>query len=54
MSAAHTAPEFLRHATTTLDLYTGRTDNGARILEALTDPNDEDRDEDSAAVGARR
>lgn len=29
-------------ATTTLDLYTRRTDNGDRILRALDDPDDDD------------
>jgi integrase len=43
-------------STTTLDLYTRRTDNEDRIREALTDPDDEDPDEDpeegSPAIGA--
>jgi hypothetical protein len=44
-------------STTTLDLYTRRTDNGDRIREALTDPDDEDPDDEdpdegSTAVGA--
>jgi integrase len=29
-------------SSTTLDLYTRRTDNSARILDALTDDDDED------------
>ena len=29
-------------SSTTLDLYTGRTDNRARILDALTDEDDEE------------
>jgi hypothetical protein len=46
-------------STTTLDLYTRRTDDGDRILKALTDPDDEDPDDEdpddgSAAVGAPR
>ncbi|MEU7816571.1 hypothetical protein [Pseudonocardia sp. NPDC049154] len=32
-------------ATTTLDLYTRRTDNGDRILRALDDPDDEEDDD---------
>lgn len=31
-------------SSTTLDLYTRRTDNGGRILEALNDPNEESRE----------
>jgi len=33
-------------SSTTLDLYTRRTDNSDRILEALTDPDDNDSDDD--------
>ena len=41
-------------STTTLDLYARRTDDGARILEALTDPDEGDLgDEGSAGAGAR-
>ncbi|MDX6226642.1 MAG: hypothetical protein QOI76_32 [Frankiales bacterium] len=44
-------------SSTTLDLYTRRTDNSDRILQALTDPDDpqdpedpEDPDEGAAGV----
>ena len=33
-------------SSTTLDLYTRRTDNSDRILQALTDPDDKDSDDD--------
>jgi hypothetical protein len=43
-------------SSTTLDLYTRRTDNSSRILEALNDPGgtleDEDPDEGSEPVCA--
>jgi integrase len=32
-------------SSTTLDLYTRRTDNSDRILRALNDPDDRDRDD---------
>jgi hypothetical protein len=35
---------------TTLDLYTRRTDNSDRILQALSDPDDEDPDNGAAPV----
>ncbi|MHA6631619.1 tyrosine-type recombinase/integrase [Pseudonocardia sichuanensis] len=35
-------------SSTTLDLYTRRTDNGDRILRALSDPDDEDPDDGTA------
>ena len=35
-------------SSTTLDLYTRRTDNGDRILRALSDPDDEDPDDGEA------
>jgi len=39
------------NASTTLDLYTRRTDNSDRILQALDDvPDDEDPDEGAAPV----
>jgi len=34
------------HATTTLDLYTHRMDDGDRILRALDDPDDEPGDDE--------
>jgi hypothetical protein len=34
------------HSTTTLDLYTGRTDNSSRILDALNDADETPEDED--------
>ena len=33
-------------STTTLDLYTRRTDNSSRILDALNDPDETSEDED--------
>ena len=39
-------------SSTPLDLYTRRTDNGARILEALDDPDDEDPNDGAASVPA--
>ena len=40
------------HASTTLDLYTRRTDNGDRILQALDDQDDDDPDDGGGAVPA--
>jgi integrase len=37
-------------SSTTLDLYTRRTDNSDRILRALSDPDDEDPDDGSVPV----
>jgi len=37
-------------SSTTLDLYTRRTDNSERILQALSDPDDEDPDNGAAPV----
>ena len=37
-------------SSTTIDLYTRRTDNSDRILQALSDPDDEDPDDGAAAV----
>jgi hypothetical protein len=39
-------------ATTTLDLYTRRTDNSSRILDALNDPAGEGTDEDDPDDGS--
>ena len=39
-------------ASTTLDLYTRRTDNSDRILSALDDPDDEDPDDGATPVPA--
>ncbi|MDQ4119673.1 MAG: site-specific integrase [Actinomycetota bacterium] len=38
------------HASTTLDLYTRRTDDTDRILQALDDPDDDDPDDDGGGV----
>ena len=38
-------------STTTLDLYTRRTDNSSRILDALNDPLEEQPDEDDPDDG---
>ena len=40
------------HASTTLDLYTRRTDNSDRILSALDDRDDEDPDDGTVSVSA--
>ena len=40
------------HASTTLDLYTRRTDNADRILQALDDPDDDPDDEGLGGVPA--
>ncbi|MDN5915710.1 MAG: hypothetical protein L0I76_11470 [Pseudonocardia sp.] len=40
------------HASTTLDLYTRRTDNSDRILRALDDEEPDDPDDDGGAVPA--
>ena len=41
-------------SSTTLDLYTRRTDNSDRILQALNDPEDDDPDDDTGPVPALR
>lgn len=38
------------HASTTLDLYTRRTENADRILQALDDPEDKNPDDDGGGV----
>ena len=41
-------------SSTTLDLYTRRTDNSDRILQALNDPEDDEPDDDAGPVLAPR